>query len=99
MVNKKLSLATVAPTIHVGTLTLNHLAVGYPSGDLEDDAATDLDRMVGESLIEPAQQRDIDSRCDGVLPLPVHQHTEQMTVQIVHRIIFAINLCGLLGIA
>ena len=48
--------------------------LGELAGDLEDDAAGDLDGVVGEPLVEAAQQRHVDGGGDAVLPLPVHQH-------------------------
>jgi len=69
------------------------------AGDLEDDAAGYLDGMVGEPLVEAAKQRHVDGRGYPVLPLPVHQHGEQVTVQVVHRVVFFADPRGLLRIA
>jgi hypothetical protein len=58
-------------------------AVYFPRGltsGLEDDAAAYFDGMVGEPLIEPAQQCHVHRCCDPVLPLSIHQHSEQVAM-------------------
>ena len=77
----------------------NLVLVGELAGDLEDDPAGDLDRVVGEPLVEPAQQRHVDRGGDAVLPFPVHQHGEQVAMQVVHRVVFLADPGGLLRIA
>ena len=72
---------------------------GKIAGGLEDDPPCDLDRVVGETLVEAAEQRHIDRGGDAVLPLAVHQHGEEMAMQIVHRIVFLADPRGLLRIA
>lgn len=57
-------------------------------GRLEDDSAGDLDGVVGEPLVEPAQQRHVDGGRHTILSPAVHQDGEQMPVQIVHRVVF-----------
>ena len=69
------------------------------AGHLEDDPAGDLDGVVGEALVEPAEQRHVDGRGHAVLPLPVHQHGEQVPVQVVHRVVLFADPGGLLRIA
>src|SRR3954462_1093336 len=71
---------------------------GEPAGGLEDDAAGDLDGVVGEPLVEAAQQCHVDGGGDAVLPFLVHQHAEEMTVQIVHRIVFLTDAGRLLRV-
>ena len=50
------------------------------AGRLEHHPPADLDGVVGEPLVEPAQQRDVDRGADAALPLAVDQHREQVTV-------------------
>lgn len=50
------------------------------TGRVEDDAATDLNGMVGEALVEPAQQCDVDGGGNARAPLPVHQDREGVAV-------------------
>ena len=69
------------------------------AGGLEDDPSGHLHRVVGEPLVEPAQQRHVDGRRDPVLPFPVHQHGEQVAVQVVHRVVLFADPGGLLRIA
>ena len=69
------------------------------AGGLEDYSASHLDRVVGEPLVEPAQQRHVDGGGDAVLPFLVHQHGEEVTVQVVHRIVFLADARRLLGVA
>src|SRR5690349_15622954 len=57
------------------------------TGGLEDDPAPDLDGVVGESFVVPAQQSHVDGRCHSVMPFPIHQHGEQMPVQVVHVVV------------
>ena len=73
--------------------------VGELAGDLEDDPAGHLDGVVGEPLVEAAEQGHVDGRGDAVLPFPVHQHGEQVAVQVVHRVVFFADPGGLLRIA
>ena len=73
--------------------------VREPPGHGEDDAPGDLDGMVGEPLVEPSEQRDVDGGGHTVPPVPVHQHGEQVAVQVVHRIVFFTDPGGLLRIA
>ncbi len=69
------------------------------AGHLEDHPPGHLDRVVGEPLVEPAQQRHVDGSRDPVLPLLVHQDGEQVSVQVVHRVVFFANPRGLLRVA
>ncbi len=69
------------------------------AGGLEDDPARHLDGVVGETLVEPAQQGHVDGGGHAVLPLPVHQHGEQVAVQVVHRVVFFADARGLLRVA
>jgi hypothetical protein len=61
---------------------------------LEDDSASDLDGVVGETFLVAAEQGDINRGGDAVFPCWVHQQTKQLTVQVVHSIIIAIQLRG-----
>jgi len=69
------------------------------AGRLEDDPSCHLDGMVGEAFVEPAQQRHVDGGRDAVLPFPVHQHREQVAVQVVHGVVFFGDLGGFLRVA
>ena len=60
--------------------------------------ARDLDGVVGEALVEAAQQRHVDRRGHAVLPLAVHHHAEQMTVQVIHRVVFFLDAGRALGV-
>ena len=57
------------------------------TGDLKDDARTYLYGVVGEPLVIAAKERDVDGRCDSVFPLRVHEHGEEMAVEVVHVVI------------
>jgi phosphate transport system ATP-binding protein len=46
------------------------------AGCLEDDTPRHFNRVVGEALVEPSQQRDVDGGSHAVLPFSVHQHRE-----------------------
>ena len=72
---------------------------GKCAGRLEDDPPADLDGVVGEALVEAAEQRDIDSRGDPVGPLAIHQLGEQLPVQLIHRVVLFAYASGLAWIA
>ena len=55
--------------------------------------------MVGEAFVETAQQRHVDGGGHAVPPFPVHQHREQVPVQIVHRVVFFADPGGFLRVA
>ena len=87
-----------APPVTAAARGWKFLFVREPAGGLEDDAASHLDGVVGEPLVEPAQQRHVDGGGDAVLPFLVHQHGEEVTVQIVHRIVFLADARRLLRV-
>ena len=68
---------------------------GKCAGGLEDDPPADLDGVVGEALVEAAEQRDVDSRGDPVLLLAIQQRGEQLPVQLVHRVVLFAYASGL----
>lgn len=65
------------------------------AGRLEDHASCHFHGVVGKALVESAQQRHVDGGRHSVLPFAVHQHGEQMPVQVVHRVVFFADLGGL----
>lgn len=67
------------------------------AGRLEDHASCHFHGVVGKALVESAQQRHVDGGRHSVLPFAVHQHGEQMPVQVVHRVVFFADLGGLSG--
>jgi hypothetical protein len=46
------------------------LGVGYLAGCLKDNATPNLDRVVSEAFVKPAQQRNIHSGLHAVRPFP-----------------------------
>src|SRR5215204_5840658 len=54
---------------------------------LVDDASADLDCVIGESLVITAEQRHIDGGGHTMFPFPVHEHREQMPVDVVHVVV------------
>ena len=75
------------------------LSRGLLAGRFKDDPPPNFDSMIGEPLVEAAKQGDVDRGGNTVLPLPVHQHGEAVSVQFVHGVVVAADLCGLLRIA
>lgn len=71
------------------------LGLGKGAGRLEDHASCHFHGVVGKALVESAQQRHVDGGRHSVLPFAVHQHGEQMPVQVVHRVVFFADLGGL----
>ena len=65
----------------------------FASG-LKDHAASHLDGMIGEALVEPAQQRHVHSGCNAVVPIALHQHRKHVTVQLVHRLVLLTDARG-----
>jgi hypothetical protein len=65
---------------------------------LKDNATPYLYGVVREAFVEPAQQGDIHGCCDAMLPLRIHQDTEQLLVKLIHRIVLPADLSGLLRI-
>src|SRR5947208_15793896 len=61
------------------------------TGGLEDDPTPDLDGVIGEPFVVAAQQRHVDRSGNAVLPLPVHQHGEQVPMQVVHIVIVVVE--------
>lgn len=53
--------------------------------------AADLDGVVGESLIEAAEQRGVDGGGHAVLPLGIHQQADQAPVQLVQVAPFIVS--------
>ena len=74
------------------------IVVGAMAGGLEDDSAAHFDGVVGEALVEAAQQGDIDGSSDAVFPFVVHEHCEQVPVKVIHRVVISSDLGGLLRI-
>ena len=68
------------------------------TGHLEDHPPGDLHGVIGEALVEPAEQRHIDGCGDTVLPLLVHHHAEQVAVQIIHRVVVLADLSRLVRV-
>ena len=58
-----------------------------------------LDGVVGEPLVKAAEQGHVDGCGHAVLPLAVHQHGEQVAVQVVHRVVFFADAGGLLRVS
>jgi hypothetical protein len=81
-----------------GTSPTVLLRVRELSGCLKNDAAPDLNGMVGETFVEPTQQGDIESGGDPMRPFLIHEYFEQLSVEVVHRIVVATNLRGPAGI-
>jgi hypothetical protein len=65
---------------------------------LENDSLAHFDGMVGESFIKPAEQRHVHGGGHPVLPLAVHQHRKQVSMKVVHRVVFVVNARGLLWV-
>src|SRR6478752_6286520 len=65
---------------------------GRLAGDLEDHAAPDLDGVIGKPFVVPAKQRHVDGSGHAVLPLAVHQHREEVAVQVVHVVVIVVEL-------
>jgi len=74
---------------------LGQIEVLISPGGLEDDSASDLDGMVGEAFVVAAEQGDIDGGGNAVFPFPVHQQTQQLTVEVVHGVVVVAQLGGL----
>ena len=66
---------------------------------LNDNPPSHFNGVVSKALVEQAHQRHVDGGRDTELPLAVHQHREQMPVQIVHRVVFFADPGGLVRVA
>ena len=53
-----------------------------------------VDGVVGVALVEAAEQGAVDRRLDAVAPGRPEQHHEQALVQLVHRVVVALQLGG-----
>jgi hypothetical protein len=60
----------------IGTSRLTNSRIGSFSGRLEDHATPNLDGMVGEAFIKPAQERNIDGGCDAMGPVLLPEKSE-----------------------
>ncbi len=60
----------------IGTSRLTNSHIGSFSGRLEDHATPNLDGMVGEAFIKPAQERNIDGGCDAMGPVLLPEKSE-----------------------
>ena len=72
--------------------------VGCLAGRLEDNATPNLDRVVSEAFIKPAQQRNIDGGLHAVRPLLFFEQSEQVLVKFVDNCIVTADLCCPFGI-
>ena len=57
------------------------------AGDDEDDPVRHGDRVVGDPLVVPAEQGDVDGGLDTVLPVVRQQHREAVAAQLVHLVV------------
>ena len=65
----------------------------------EDHTTAHLDGVIGEALVEASQQGDVDGRRHTVLPFAVHEHREQVAVEIIHRFVLLVEACRALGVS
>ena len=75
------------------------VAADVLAGDQEDDPAGDGHRMVGEPLVEPGQQSDVDGRADAMTPGRVQHRGEQLPLQVVHQVVLDLEPPGQVDVA
>jgi hypothetical protein len=66
--------------------------VGCLAGRLEDNATPNLNRVVGEAFIKPAQQRNIYGGLHAVRPFLFFEQSEQVLVKFVDDFIVTADL-------
>jgi hypothetical protein len=66
--------------------------VGCLAGRLEDNATPNLNRVVGEPFVKPAQQRNIYGGLHAVRPFPFFEQSEQVLVKFVDDFIVTADL-------
>ncbi len=71
---------------------------GQAAGGLEHHPPADLDGVVGEPFVEPAEQCDVDCGADAAAPFAVDQHREQIPVPAVDGVVLLLQLRRLLGV-
>ena len=76
---------------------IEHLCTRFSRG-LEDNSTPDLDCVVCEALVVPAEQGHIYGGGDAVFPLSVHKHREKMSVQVVHVVVVIVEFGCSVGV-
>src|ERR1700722_4412993 len=66
--------------------------VGGLAGRLEDNATPNLNRVVGEAFIKPAQQRNMHGGLNAVRPVLFFEQSEQVLVKFVDDFIVTADL-------
>src|SRR5688572_5820348 len=68
------------------------------AGDEVVQVVAGVDGVVGEALVEAAEQGAVDGRLHAVLPGTAEHHHEQALVQVVHLVVVALERRGALGV-
>jgi hypothetical protein len=70
-------------TVRSNSVSDSNSGVRYLAGRLENNATPNLNRVVGEAFIKPAQQRNIYGGLNAVRPLLLFEQSEQVLVKFV----------------